>query len=260
MPFDFMKKKTSSDKGEAKIEATKSTKQNAKAMGFQEAEDSLKPDKDPKDAKRAMPSLRHALKVGKKDVDPAQQAAVTKAVGPIDQAMSYALNIGRRAGSFNADAAKEGATNPELAARVARLASACKKFDGAGERLLKAHQDYMKRGFMTPLKAAIDDVVKAGMEVRILLTGLQGPGDSVAEGSLTADFFFAGTVVNGVQAGDKDTAAGKVPAGPAKGHDTSATPLPAGGGGYALWARAIRGYAIDYVSYFDRFAMGVGGL
>lgn len=260
MPFDFMKKKTTPDKGDAKIEATKSTKQTAKTMGFAQAEDSLKPDKDPKAAKSAMPSLRHALKLGKKDVDPATQAAVTKAIGPIDQAMSYALNIGRRASMFNADAAKEGATNPQLAARVAQLASACKKFESAGSRLLKAHEDYMKRGFMTPLKAAIDDVVKAGMEVRVLLTGLQGPGDSVAEGSLTANFFFGGTVANGVQAGDKDTAAGKVPDAPAKGHDTSATPLPMNGGGFALWAKAIRNYAVDFVSYFDQFATGVAGL
>ena len=66
--------------------------------------------------------------------------------------------------------------------------------------------------------------------------------------------------VNGVQAGDKDTAAGKVPDAPAPGHDTSQTPLPMNGGGFALWGRAIRNYAIDYVSYFDSFATGVGGI
>jgi len=260
MPFDLIKKKSGKDKGdvETKAEASKSTKQNAKAMGFAEADEALKPDKDPKAAKNAMPSLRHALKLGKKEVDPAQQAAVTDAIGPIDQALSYALNIGRRAQSFNSDAANEGATNPKLAAEVSRLASACKKFDAAGNRLIKAHQDYMKRGFMTPLKAAIDDVVKAGMEVRLLLTGLKGPGDSVAEGSLVADFF--ASAVNGVQAGKNDTAAGTVPDAPAKGHDTSKTPLPMNGAGYALWARAIRNYAVDYISYFDQFATGVAGL
>lgn len=258
MPFDFMKKKSSADKGDTKTESPKSTKNNAKAMGFEEASDALKPDKDPKAGKSAMPSLRHALGVGKKEVDPATKKAVTNAIGPIDQAMSYALNIGRRCGTFNEGAAKEGGGNPEVMARVSKLASACKKFDSAGDRLIKAHQDYMKRGFMTPLRAAIDDAVKAGMEIRLLLTGLRGPGDSVAEGGLVADFFASS--VNGVQAGEKDTAAGAVPAAPDKGHDTSQTPITMGGSGHALYGRAIRNYAVDYISFFDAFAKGVAGL
>lgn len=256
MPFDFLKKKTSNKAD--KVEPPKAQSKVTKAMGFDEAEDALKPNKADKPDKAALPSLRHALKLGKKEVDPATQKAALAACDPIGQAMSQANNIERRALDFNADCKKEGSTQPELAAKVSRLAAACKKFDSVGSRLIAAHADFQKRGFMTPLKAAIDDAIKAGREVRVLLTGLTGPGDSVAEGSLMGDFFAVS--VNGVQAGPKDTAAGKVPDAPAKGHDTQGAMLPMGGGGAGIWAKAIRGYGADFVTYYDRIVTGAAGL
>lgn len=259
MPFDFMKKK-SGDKGEAKAEAPKSIKKQAKAQGFADGEESLKPEKETNGAKSGgMPSLRHALKVGKKDTTPAERRAVAHALGGLDTSMGYTVNLERRGAEYKQNASKDPNANPELLVKLSSMVSLCKKYQSAGERLLAAYADYEKRGFMTPLKAAIQEVTKVGMELRVLMSGLRGPGDSVADGSLLSNVLRC-DVVNGVQGGAKDKEAGKVPDAPAKGHNTEGASLPLSGDGYALMAQALRNYSEMFMESFDLFATRTAAL
>lgn len=260
MPFALKRKKDPADKaGDAADTAggaSSSIKSNAKAMGFEEASKALMPDKDP--GKKTSVSLRHMLHVGQKDADPKTQRAVTAAVGPVDRLLAVASNFQNRTGSFLEDARKDGAS-PAVIARVEKFRSLNKKMTGKAEKVVAAHQDFMKRGFVTPLKAAIEDLFKVALELRLLLTGLPGPGDSVAEGGLLVNILK--DAVDGVQLGARDEAAGKTLTGTQAPVSDAAVPLPlSGGSGHGLWSRALRNYADDFIVYFDAFAASAKGL
>ncbi|TNF31155.1 MAG: hypothetical protein EP329_12790 [Deltaproteobacteria bacterium] len=189
----------------------------------------------------------------KKPIDPAMKAKYDAAIGGMTNMIAFANNFIHRIPQYQQDSAQSGDT--EAAEKCGPLLQRAGQLDSAYTRVLAAYGRYERTGDDAPLKNALEQAMTIAVAMRIVLTGLRGPGDSLGANGLLLDLFSHKTH-GGVMVGPKDAAKGKKMAAPEdKGMATGQLPM-----GALVSGQAVRVYGGQFVTECDSFRKHVAAL
>lgn len=231
MPFEFVNKlRGQKDKVAAEADA-KAEKSSLRGKDFASQTEALKPpaDKDPAKKKGPMAQIKSVLGLGKSDKDsskekpdknaakgkkgapdPALIKLASNIIGQAQNAAGIAGNIAKRVPQMAAEIAADGTSDyfAKVLERSASLSGWSAAIMASTQQLEDAFDKFVEDGNVQAFIMAADAVLNEVLALRIELSGLAGPGDSLSpKGLIMHPQVTDKDLVGGLLVGKNDAAA-----------------------------------------------------
>ena len=257
--FESLTNKLTGKQSSSGKEPSQGKKPALRGLDYGAQTDALKPKEGPPEGSKGMAGrVKHFFGMGGKSQkgapDPAKRAAYEGVIGAMTNLDAFTNNFIGRVPQFQRDSMNSG--SPEMAERCAPLASNAAMLSSASDRVFAAFGTFIKNGDDAPLRAAIDTYVRRAVTIRMVLTGLVGPGDSRAANGLLINALGPDKMTGGVVVGPKDAAKGKKVGGKAEAPMASGQ-LPMGN---HVTGQALRVSGEAFVTECDNLRALVDGL